>query len=337
MLDSLLFCQDKLHLIQKGKIKLSEPVIKATEDSDIGQNIFFNETTNKKHKQFMKNVKCKMAFKLNHADFPPLLHFTVSEPVSSVSSSLLCTTASRSFSNKVSALPFKSLTKASNKPFPSAARFCPGNFTPKHLHNPSQSLVFDLARNVPTRLKHYVICKSVAPFEAVAVNVNFAPVYVCQRVNVVKLVFCHPHISFLANPCLPLLTLFVLWLFTMLSLSIQHIVFVECFHPCIVPQVSIGNFLIREMWVLQAFLCDRQIYFLLLLLNVIFHLWLRRLIFHQDIHLLLEPHLLRTFNMCLHQLKFACFLWLCWMQSYWTSQHNIYWFLIFWRIFFNFS
>ena len=278
MLDSLLFCQDKLHLIQKGNIKLSESVIKATEDSDIGRNIFFNEMTNKKHNQLMKT--CKMSFKLNHADFPPLLHFTVSEPVSSVSSSLLCTTASRSFSNKVSALPFKSLTKASNKPFPSAARFCPGNFAPKHLHNP---------------------------------------------------------FSFLANPCLPLLTLFVLWLFTMLSLSIQHIVFVECFHPCIVPQVSIGNFLIREMWVLQAFLCDRQIYFLLLLLNVIFHLWLRRLIFHQDIHLLLEPHLLRTFNMCLHQLKFACFLWLCWMQSYWTSQHNIYWFLIFWRIFFNFS
>ena len=182
MLDSLLFCQDKLHLIQKGNIKLSESVIKATEDSDIGQNIFFNETTNKKHKQFMKTCKMAVSF----------------------------TTASRSFSNKVSALPFKSLTKASNKPFPSAARFCPGNFTPKHLHNPSQSLVFDLARNVPTRLKHYVICKSVAPFEAVAVNVNFAPVYVCQRVNVVKLVFCHPHISFLANPCLPLLTLFVL-------------------------------------------------------------------------------------------------------------------------------
>ena len=174
----------------------------------------------------MKTCKmktCKMSFKLNHADFPPLLHFTVSEPVSSVSSSLLCTTASRSFSNKVSALPFKSLTKASNKPFPSAARFCPGNFAPKHLHNPSQSLVFDLARNVPTRLKHYVICKSVAPFEAVAVNVNFAPVYVCQRVNVVKLVFCHPHISFLANPCLPLLTLFVLWLFTKSVNSAHHI------------------------------------------------------------------------------------------------------------------
>ena len=210
MLDSLLFCQDKLHLIQKGNIKLSESIIKTTEDSDIGQNILFNEMTNKNHNQFMKTCKMAVSFKLYHADFPSLLNFTVSEPVSSVSSSLLCTTASRSFSNKVSALPFKSLTKASNKPFPSATRFCPGNFAPKHLHNPSQSLAFDLARNVPSKLKHYLICKAVMSFEPVALNINFAPRSVCQRVNVVKLVFCHPHISFLANPCLPLLTLFVL-------------------------------------------------------------------------------------------------------------------------------
>ena len=33
----------------------------------------------------------EMFFKLNHADFPPLLKSTVSKPVSSVSSSLSCT------------------------------------------------------------------------------------------------------------------------------------------------------------------------------------------------------------------------------------------------------
>ena len=120
-------------------------------------------------------------FKLNHTDFPPLLNSTVLKPLSSVSSSLSCATASRSFSNKVSALSFKSLTKDSNKSFPKATRFCPGNFAPKHLHNPSQSLVFDLARNVPTKLKHYFICKPVASFEPVGVNVNFAP---CLYVNV---------------------------------------------------------------------------------------------------------------------------------------------------------
>ena len=104
------------------------------------------------------------------------------------------------FISALSALSFKSLTKTSNKSFRRATRFCPGNFAPKYLHNPSQSLVFDLARNVPAKLKHYIICKSVVPIEPVAVNVNFAPVSVYQRVNVVRSVFCHPHVSFLAKP-----------------------------------------------------------------------------------------------------------------------------------------
>ena len=140
------------------------------------------------------------SFKLNHADFPPLLNSTVSKPVSYVSSSFSFTTVSRSFSNKVRAISFKSLTKNNNKPFLRATCFCPGNFAPKHLHNPSQSLAFDLACNVTTKLKHYVICKSVMSFEPVAVNVNFAAVSVCQRVNGVRSVFCHPHVSFLAKP-----------------------------------------------------------------------------------------------------------------------------------------
>ena len=138
------------------------------------------------------------SFKLKHADFPPLLNFTVSRPVSYVSFWLLFTTASRSFYNKVRANSFKSLTKVSNKPFPGTTRFCSGNFAPKHLHNPSQSLSFDLARNVATKLKHYVICKSVMSFEPVPVNVNFPPVSVCQRVKGVRSVFCHPHVSILA-------------------------------------------------------------------------------------------------------------------------------------------
>ena len=54
----------------------------------------------------MKTYKMAVSFKLNHNDFPPLLNSTVSKPVSSVSSSLLFATASRSFSNKVSSLSF---------------------------------------------------------------------------------------------------------------------------------------------------------------------------------------------------------------------------------------
>ena len=158
--------------------------------------------SNKKHNQFIKTHKIA-SFKLNHADFPPLLNSTVSKPVSYVSSLLSFTTVSRSFSNKVRAISFKSLSKASNKPFPRATHFCPGNFAPKHLHNPSQSLAFELARNVPTKLKQCVFCKAVMSFEPVALNVNFAPVSVCQRVNVVRSVFCHPHVSFLVKPLFP--------------------------------------------------------------------------------------------------------------------------------------
>ena len=44
------------------------------------------------------------------------------------------------------------------------------------------------------------------PFEPVAVNVNFAPVSVC-RVSVVRSVFCHPHVSFLAKPLYTTVTL----------------------------------------------------------------------------------------------------------------------------------
>ena len=91
----------------------------------------------------MRTYKMSVSFKLNHPDSPSLLDSTVSKPVSSASSSLLCTTAPRSFSNQVSAISFKSHTKASNKPFPRGTRFCPGNFAIKHLHNLSQSLVFD--------------------------------------------------------------------------------------------------------------------------------------------------------------------------------------------------
>ena len=37
------------------------------------------------------------------------------------------------------------------------------------------------------------------PFETAVVNVNFEPMSVCQHANVVRSVFRHPHISFLAK------------------------------------------------------------------------------------------------------------------------------------------
>ena len=85
------------------------------------------------------------------------------------------------------------MPKVSNKPSPWPLAFFPGNFSPKHLSNSSQLVVFDLARNVPIKLKHYFICKPVILLEPVAVNVNFAS-------KEVKSVFCHPHLSFLPKP-----------------------------------------------------------------------------------------------------------------------------------------
>ena len=128
--------------------------------------------------------------------------------------------------------------------------FCSRNFVPKHLHNLSRSLVFDLARNVPAKLKHYVICKSFLSLESVDVNVNFAPVFVCQRVNEVRLVFCHPHVSFLLKPLLT--TVNFVCPVTVIMLSLSN--FAECFHPCIVVQVSSGSFPIGNMRMLQVFI-----------------------------------------------------------------------------------
>ena len=60
-------------------------------------------------------------------------------------------------------------------------------------------LVFDLACNVPIKFKHDVVYKSGVPFQPVAVNENFAPVSVCQRINVVRSVICQLHVSFLGK------------------------------------------------------------------------------------------------------------------------------------------
>ena len=43
--------------------------------------------------------------------------------------------------------------------------------------------------------------------ELVAINVNFSPMSMCQRVNVVRSVFCHSHVSFLAKPLLTFVNL----------------------------------------------------------------------------------------------------------------------------------
>ena len=184
-------------------------------------------------------------------------------------------------------------------------------------------LVINLFLGPLAFVKHYVICKAVMSCEPVAVNVNFAPVSVCQCVNVVRSVFCHLHVFFLVKP-----------LFTTVNLVGRVTVYVKPVNSPhhirrVFPSVHCTtgihqNFSYWRHENVTSFPLPSSNLLLLLLLNLIFHLWLRSLIFHQDLHFLLETHLLQTFNMCHHQLKFAYFLWLCSVRSYRTSQHNIY-------------
>ena len=141
-LDPSLFYQNKLHLIQKRKIMVSESIITATEDANSDQNTLLK-------------------------------------------------------------LVIKSLTKASNKPFPRETRYFLETLLLsiyKILPNRSYLILlvtFQLNWNIILFVN--LSCR----FEQVAVNVSFAPVSVFQRINVARLVFCHPHLSFLANcqPC----------------------------------------------------------------------------------------------------------------------------------------
>ena len=154
--------------------------------------------------------------------------------------------------------------------FPQGHLLLSWNFGPKHLYNPSQFLVSHLARKVLTQLKHYVICKSVLPFQPFAVNVNFAPVSVCKRVHVVSSVFFHPHTSI--KP-----------LFTTANLVGPVTVYnVKSVHSAghirrMVPSVHCTTSIHRHLSYrrhenVTRGNCHHQIYFLLLVLNVIFHL-----------------------------------------------------------------
>ena len=66
---------------------------------------------------------------------------------------------------------------------------------------------------------------------------------------------------------------------------------------------------------LITFLCHDKLYFLLMELDILHHLRLRNLSFHQELSSFLstKPHLLGPFTIFFHKLKFVCFLRLCLM------------------------
>ena len=112
---------------------------------------------------------------------------------------------------------------------------------------------------------------------------------VCQCVHVVKLAFCHSRVSFPAKSFFTTVNL-------VRPVTVYNIRFVSPAHPICRMFPSIHS--IQQV----------SIYTCLLVSILIFYLWLQSLIFHEGLHLLMEPHLFQTFNMCLRQLKFSCFL-----------------------------
>ena len=136
-----------------------------------------------------------MSFKLRNADFIPLPKSTVSKPVSSFFASLPIITEPRSFTDIWCFFYLNLFLSLFINLFLGLLGFFSGNFAPKILHHPPQLLVFDLARNVPTKLWHSFICKSVMSFEPVAVSANFSSVYASQHVHVVRSVF-YPYMFF---------------------------------------------------------------------------------------------------------------------------------------------
>ena len=149
-------------------------------------------------------------------------------------------------------------------------------------------------------------------FEPVALNVHFTPVSVCQRVNVVRSVFCHPHISFLAKP-----------LVTTVNLWLPH--HIRKVFPSVRCTTSIHrNFSYRRHENVTSFSLPSSNLLPSPVIKSHLSPLTSKLNLSRRPYFLLEPHLLQTFNMCLHQLKFAYFLWPCSIRSYRNSQHNTY-------------
>ena len=161
-------------------------------------------------------------------------------------------------------------------------------------------------------------------FEPVALNVNFASVSVCQRVNVVGSIFCHPHISFLPKPSFTTVNLVG-------SVTVYNVNFFDSPHHIrrVFPSVHCTTSIHRKFFYRRD---ENVTSFPLpsssLLPSPVIKSRLSHLISKLNIStrpsLSPEPHLVQTFNMYLHQLKLASFLWLCSIRSCRTSQHNTY-------------
>ena len=127
-LNADLYYSDRLHLVEKGNLKLAESIFNSVEVS--------NDSNH--NNKFSKSYKMAVSFKLNNAEFPPLPFPSTSKPVSSISASLPFTTACKPFPRNIIN---RSFAIATNTRISSVPRFSQDNFFLKLILNPSQSLI----------------------------------------------------------------------------------------------------------------------------------------------------------------------------------------------------
>ena len=138
-LNADLYYSDRLHLVEKGDLKLAGSIFNSIEVS----NDFICRNHNNK---FSKSYKMAVSFKLNNSDFPPLTLPSASKPVSSISASLPFNTARKPFPRNIN---IRSFAIATNTPFLVFLAFYKIVFFPKLILNPSKSPIFNLTCNIP--------------------------------------------------------------------------------------------------------------------------------------------------------------------------------------------
>ena len=175
-LNADLYYSDRLHLVEKGNLKLAESIFNSIEVS--------NDSNH--NNKFSKSYKMSVSFKLNNAEFPPLPFPSTSKPVSSISSSLPFITACKPFPRNII---YRSFAFATNTRISSITRFSQDTFFPKLILNPSQLPITNLACNIPIKHNQQSACKSVQSFQPVVVNVNVVSVPVRHPLHVVKIRF----------------------------------------------------------------------------------------------------------------------------------------------------
>ena len=185
-LNADLYYSDRLHLVEKGNLKLAGSIFNSIEVS--------NDSNH--NNKFSKSYKMAVSFKLNNAEFPPLPFPSTSKPVSSISASLPFITACKPFPRNIIN---RSFAIATNTRISSITRFSQDNFFPKLILNSSQSPITNLACNIPIKHNQQSACKSVQSFQPVVVNVNVVSVPVPHRLHVVKSVFHDQHVFCLAK------------------------------------------------------------------------------------------------------------------------------------------